>query len=422
VNWCLCPPGLLPRKMHVSDISQMNVLHVMPDFPFPTNNGARADVWSRIVAMKSLGYRIDVLVMAQKLRPSPSHLRQVCEVVDGLHFVERRPLRKCLATRFPTYISRNATLSEHPLTREYDVTIMEAEDTLAITDNPTLRTGQRVLRVHNDEITYLREFLKAEEDFTRRQFLRLELMRLRPFVRRAHERVDQLWFISESEWKRFAAINPHARHKAAWLPPSIEIRNRPIRRVPGNKRVLFVGNLYTPLNREALRWYLQYVHPVLERIPDYELVVAGSTQGRSAAWMFAEDVRHYPRCTVHVDIEDTTSLYQNCAVFVNPMRAGAGVKLKTVHAIERGIPVVSTSIGNEGTGFHDAEHVKIADSPEGFVGAVTELLNDCRLRAAQAERAYQRLLARYDAVDNISRLMGRTVECSAYPVILAGKS
>src|SRR5947209_14748874 len=149
----------------------MNVLHVLPDFPFPADNGARADVWSRIVAMKSLGYSIDVLVMAQKLRPAPSHVTEVRRVVDNLHFVERRPLRKCLATRRPTYISRNATLSEYPLTRAYDVVILEAENTIPITENRSLRADFRVLRVHNDEITYLREFLTREENFTRRQFL-----------------------------------------------------------------------------------------------------------------------------------------------------------------------------------------------------------------------------------------------------------
>lgn len=414
MNCGLSPVGRLSiRKLYVSDIPHMNVLHVMPDFPFPANNGARADVWSRIVAMKALGYSIDALVMAQKLRPSQSDITQVRRAVDSLHFVERRPLRNCLATRLPTYISRNARLSEYPLAREYDVTIMEAEDTIAITDNPSLRTGLTVLRVHNDEITYLREFLNAEENFARRQFLRLELMRLKPFVPLAHERVDQLWFISEREWQRFVATHPTARRKAAWLPPSIEIRNTPTHKAPNNKRVLFVGNLYTSLNRDALRWYLQHIHPVLVGDPDYEFVVAGSTQRRNAAKVFADELRRQSRCTVHVDIEDTTSLYNNCAVFVNPMRAGAGVKVKSIHAIERCIPVVSTSVGNEGTGFHNAEHVKIADSAEEFIVAVSELLNDRRLRVAQAERAYHRLIARYDAVENISRLMDCMVACSA---------
>jgi polysaccharide biosynthesis protein PslH len=391
----------------------MNVLHVMPDFPLPADNGARADVWSRIVAMKTLGYSVDVLVMAQKIGPSPDNVAEVRHVVDSLHFVERRPLRKCMATRLPTYISRNGTLSECPLTREYDVTIMEAEDTIAITENPSLRTGMKVLRVHNDEITYLREFLKAEDSFAKRQFLRLELLRLKPFVRSAHERVDQLWFISEDEWQRFVAMYPNAAHKAAWLPPSIEIRKAPARIPPDNKRVLFVGNLHTPLNRDGLRWYLRHVHSALKRDPDYELVVAGSTRDRIPGRVFAEELKRQPRCTVHVDIADPTPLYAGCAVFINPMRAGAGVKLKSIHAIERRIPIVSTSIGNEGTGFHDVEHVRIADTADQFINAVTELLNDRRARVAQAERAYLLLMARYDAASNISRLMGEWSACSA---------
>jgi len=234
--------------------------------------------------------------------------------------------------------------------------------------------------------------------------LRLELLRLKPYVRAAHERVDKLWFISHYEWQRYVAMYPNATHKAAWLPPSIEMRKVLLRTDPDNKRVLFVGNLYTPLNRDALRWYLQYVHPVLKGDPDYELVVAGSTQSRSAAWTFADEVSRQPRCTVHADIADPTSLYDSCAVFINPMHAGAGVKMKSIHAIERRIPVVSTSIGNEGTGF-DAEHVRIADTAEQFIGAVTELLNDRPLRVAQTERAYARLLTRYDATANIRGLM-----------------
>jgi hypothetical protein len=108
---------------------------------------------------------------------------------------------------------------------------------------------------------------------------------------------------------------------------------------------------------------------------------------------------------VFVDIEDPTPLYNSCAVFVNPMRAGAGVKLKSIHAIERCIPVVSTSIGNEGSGFRDPEHLKIADTAEGFIDAVTELLNSPRMRVFQAERAYRQLEARYNAAANISNLL-----------------
>ncbi|UWZ83719.1 glycosyltransferase family 4 protein [Occallatibacter riparius] len=382
----------------------MKILHVIPDFPFPPDNGARADVWSRLVAMKSLGYSVDVLVMAQKRTPSPEQISAVRDVVDSLHFIEPKPRYKCIVTRLPTYIARSASLIEHRLTSEYDVTLMEAEHTFAITQNPTLRTKRTVVRVHNDEIAWLREAMKLEESTLRKQILRLELARLKPFVRHVHQRVDQLWFISEFEWQAFATSHPDLKHKTAWLPPSLQISQTHRRIDPDNKRVLFVGNLYTSLNRDALRWYLEHVHPVLLNIPGYEFIIAGSTHGREVASRFADHLKSFERCVVHMDMPDPTELYDDCTIFVNPMQAGAGVKMKSIHAIERRIPVVSTSVGNEGTGFQSGEHLKIADTAEEFTSAIRKLLNDRSLREVQAERAYDHLLTRYDAAKNISQL------------------
>jgi len=383
----------------------MKVLHVMPDLPCPPDNGARADIWARLQAMKRLGYSVHALVMAQKTPPKERHVAEMRSLVSRLQFVERRPMRTCLATITPTYISRNRGLSELPLTEPYDLTLMEAEDSLPICDNPSLKTALRVLRVHNDEIAYLWGFAKAEENFLKRQFVRWEALRMIPYARSRHRRVDSLWFISHAECQRFIAQHPGAAAKAAWLPPSIVLGDEPERNTRNGKRVLFVGNFYTSLNRDGLRWYLGQVHPLLLRDPAYELVVAGSTQGRSEAKSFAEELKREPRSTVHVDIEDTKPLYRDCSVFVNPVRAGAGVKLKTVHAIERGIPVVSTSVGNEGSGFDDQEHVRLADTPREFASAVTALLDDPCAREKMARRAQERLRRLYGCEANIERLI-----------------
>ena len=395
----------------------MKILHVMPDLPCPPDNGARADIWARLQAMKGLGYSVHALVMTQKIPPKERHVAEMRSLVSSLQFVERRPLRACLATLTPTYISRNSGLCELLLTEQYDLTLMEAEDSLPICDNPSLKTALRVLRVHNDEIAYMWEFAKAEENFLKRQFVRLEALRMIPYARSAHRRVDSLWFISQAECQRFTAVHPGAAAKAAWLPASIVLGAQPERVTTNSKRVLFVGNFYTSLNREGLRWYLGQVHPLLLRDPDYELVVAGSTQGRYAAESFAEELKREVRCTVHVDIEDTKLLYQNCSVFINPMRAGAGVKLKSVHAIERGIPVVSTSVGNEGSGFDDKEHVRIADTPAEFASVVTALLDDPYAREQMARRAQEQLKRIYSCEANIRRLitnlLSRSPQCLA---------
>jgi glycosyltransferase involved in cell wall biosynthesis len=387
----------------------MKILHVMPHFPYPPSDGARADIWARLRAMNSLGYRIHALVMEQKATPKDHYVNEMRSLVSSLQFVERRPLRNCLATFTPTYVSRNRRLAELPLTGHYDLTLMEAEDTLPICDNPLLKTAARILRVHNDEIAYMWGFAKAEERFLRKQFVRLEALRMVPFSRSAYRRVDSLWFISLNERERFIAKHPAAAAKAVWLPPSLIPGDKPKRSTAYSKRVLFVGSLFSPLNREGLRWYLKQVHPLLQQDPDYQLVVAGSTQGRSAAHSFAAEIKPERCCTVFVDLEDTTSLYRDCAVFINPMQGGAGVKLKSIHAIEQGIPVVSTSIGNEGSGFADREHVRLADTPAEFAAAISELLKNYSIGEQMAVRAHDNLTKYYNCEANIRRLISNLV-------------
>lgn len=377
----------------------------MSEFPCPADNGMRADIWDRLKAMSRLGCSVDVLVMKQKTSPEERHVAEVREVAGNLDFIERRPVWKSLATIAPTFASRNYGLTEFPLTGQYDVTVAEGEDVFPIFDNPRLRTGLRVLRVHNDESAYFGELARAEKSFLRRQFLRLEALRLLPYSRSAFRRVDALWFISQVECLRFVTAQPAAAAKAVWLPPSIALGELPRRNTTASRRVLFVGSLHITLNREAVRWYLTNVHRHLFQIPGYELVVAGSTQGRAAAEQFAEEIRREERCTVYTNVDDLGSLYEQCAIFVNPMQRGAGVKLKSVHAIERGIPVVSTSVGNEGSGFADKDHVRVADTPAEFTAAVAGLLQNHEEREQVALRAYDHFRQVYDCEANIRRLL-----------------
>ena len=76
-----------------------------------------------------------------------------------------------------------------------------------------------------------------------------------------------------------------------------------------------------------------------------------------------------------VSEEELSELYDCCRLVVAPLRYGAGVKGKIIEAIYHGAPIVTTSIGAEG--IPDAGSVmQIADTPDAFAGAVTELYQD----------------------------------------------
>jgi polysaccharide biosynthesis protein PslH len=377
----------------------------MPEFPYPPDAGVRADIWSRLLAINRLGHRIDAIVMQQKLVPEKRHVAEMRKFVCSLRFVARRPLRWCLTTTVPTMVALNKTLEKLQLREQYDITIVESEREFSIFDNPTLQTKIRALRVHNDESQYMALNAKTEENFLMRQFCRLEALRFIPFSRSAYRSADSLWFISQTELRKIAASSPSLAAKAVWLPPSIAFGDEPQRYRLKSKRVLWVASLNNSLNREGLRWYLNEIHHSLSQDPDYELVVAGSTSGRASAQLFVKELQEQRRCSIHVEISDLTAFYNGCAVFINPMQRGTGVKIKNIHAIERRIPVVTTSVGNDGSGFVDKEHVRVADTPAAFGSAVMELLGDEWLREQMAARAYDFLSRHYNTETNLQRLL-----------------
>src|SRR5262249_49175732 len=59
---------------------------------------------------------------------------------------------------------------------------------------------------------------------------------------------------------------------------------------------------------------------------------------------------------------------------VVPLRTGSGTRLKILEAWAAGLPVVSTTIGAEGLGARDGEHLLLADCALAFADAVTRLL------------------------------------------------
>jgi glycosyltransferase involved in cell wall biosynthesis len=68
--------------------------------------------------------------------------------------------------------------------------------------------------------------------------------------------------------------------------------------------------------------------------------------------------------------------------------AGSGTRIKILEAWAARTPVVSTTLGAEGLECRDGEHLVLADQPENFATAVSELLAlpDDRARIAAAGR------------------------------------
>lgn len=141
-------------------------------------------------------------------------------------------------------------------------------------------------------------------------------------------------------------------------------------------RVGFVGS-GNGLNRQALRQYLAAAGPDLSE-GLYDLVVAGAV---------AEDLPDMQGVIRLGQQDRLEEVYASLDLAINPMAQGTGLKIKTIEALQHGLPLVSTACGFEGLGPGEAEH-RLPDA-EAVAARVARLVRkpSALARLGQASRA-----------------------------------
>jgi glycosyltransferase involved in cell wall biosynthesis len=377
------------------------ILLVANDFPYPLNHGAVIDMWGQVETLKKLGFAVD-MVATVKAIPPEEYVRAVRKGVDDLLVVKRERGWKAAAGVSPFQVRSRAGLQAVPLSREYAAVVLVAEHVASILENPGLRAKRRILRLHNNESRFFLDMGKSSKSLFHKVFYRSEALKFKALSPAIISKCDALWFISEQEMKEHLQKCPKDAGKSFFIPPGVELsamRRQPLR----GRKALFIGTLGFVNNASGVEWYVSNVHPSLCELPDYRFVVAGNTVDGPSP--LQKIIRHHPNISLHENPESTEGLYQDAAVFVNPVFRGAGLKLKIVNAIQAGVPIVTTSSGIQGTGLVHGKHLLVADSADSFAACIRSVFEN-REMAGELVASAQMFLAReYDQV----RIIGNSL-------------
>lgn len=137
-------------------------------------------------------------------------------------------------------------------------------------------------------------------------------------------------------------------------------------------RVLFLGDLRFAPNADAAKHLIDDIWPRVARLhPKARLSVVGH-QPRAA--LRRKLMRSGHQCAFSVP--ETTAYLRSSKVFVAPMRLGSGIKVKVLHAMAHGVPVVMSGRANQGIGAIPDVDALVTDDPETFARSVVRLLED----------------------------------------------
>jgi polysaccharide biosynthesis protein PslH len=378
----------------------MRLLVVSFIFPYPINSGGARDIYSRLETMYKAGYQID-LVATVRNHPSEAELEKVRPMVKSIWIVERHRRITDLLSIKPFHYKTRGDLKRVKLMGEYLAVIIESEFVGSILENSTLRAKHIVLRVHNDESYLARCLAESAGTLKERLSLWAESLKFRLYSPSLIRRCDVLWFISFAEMKRSAVASVASQEK-----PTQKCLIRTIydpqtfqKRPLNGATVLYIGAISVSINYDGLIWYLKHIHPQMLEDPRYQFVLAGM-RGTADIDDLLEMIAKSERVIFQPDAKDVQGLYDAAAAFVNPVQRGAGVKIKTLDAVVEGMPVVTTTVGAEGTGFEDQTHAIIVDSAEEFSSGLRRIIADKKF-AQQLVDNGQALLRRENQADTM---------------------
>ena len=231
--------------------------------------------------------------------------------------------------------------------------------------------GLRVLDTHNIEHELLARRADMESKRVKRLGLRLETAKFKREELSICRSYDLI--LTPSDRERVALESFGDMPPVATVPNTIDPdRIQFLADARGGYELLFVGATQVDANRDGLLWFAREVLPLIERaMPQVTLRIVGGIPPPEV-----RALGDRPNIEVTGYVPEIAPCMERAAVFVVPLRAGGGTRLKILESLAYGVPTVSTSIGAEGLRLVDGRDLLLGDAADAFAAKVVSLLGD----------------------------------------------
>lgn len=275
---------------------------------------------------------------------------------------------------------------------------------------PHFRNSVRtVVDIHSSVYAWVRNHLEmgASPNALRdRLYLSLILER---YEKHYCEKFTNLVVTTEDDRRQFLKF--HSDGLISVIPNGVDLELFPYRSSdPGGYQLAFVGAMDASHNIDAARFFTVEVLPQIQkRYPETSFVIIGARPTPEVL-----ELSQYPGVKVTGRVESPAEyLHQSC-ISVIPLRAGYGIKNKTLEAMATGVPVVGSDRALEGLAVEGGDtplRALRANRIEEYVVSISRLFEDASLRKrlsrngrqlVEDEYTWERAGMRYEQV-----LMGK---------------
>lgn len=349
------------------------ILVLMFDTPVPVDYGGVYDVMARLQVLKTMGYELQLLCTARevdRLEYLASHRTQLVPALfSNIHVLQSGCFFSAASSFLPFSVSiRKVSLPASLLNEishhQYDFVLVEHLKMAGLAQSlkPFLRCDF-YLRMHNDESQFYLNLSRETNNLVKKIFFLIEGLKYH-YYQRAILRGDmfsRVFFISS---KDFVKIGAHCDERAFLLPIAFDLISAIEKRnLPKTIDFLYVGNLESDDNINALQLALEYLH--IRGLQSACIMVCGRCRDVSRQQHIQKMVSSWPQLKLEFNVisERLASHYNTTKIFLNFSANSGGVKTKLVDAISHDLVILTNDAGVAGSGLDEfCIHVKEEDS------------------------------------------------------------
>lgn len=228
---------------------------------------------------------------------------------------------------------------------------------------------------------------KTDKRLWFRPFMLIDIAKMRYWEKYFWKKVSRVVTVSEEDADIVRKIVPGLKVEVVPNGVGEDVSNLP-KNLHYSHEILYMGNYKWIQNWEAAELLAKEVFPLIKRqIPSARLVIAGQSPTSEVKALANPDLGISILSLKDDDFEGVVRAYLKAGLFVAPMYAPGGTRLKILAAMASMVPVVTTTIGAEGYGAVDGESILIGNTSEELANIAVKVMNNRQIYAKIALNA-----------------------------------
>ncbi len=392
----------------------MNILYLCHRFPFPPKRGGKIRPFNMIRHLTGAGHQVTVCSLARSSHEAQDgegiaaycdgfEMGHVKGSVQLLRMLARLPTRTPSSMGFFYSAALDAQVQGLLQSRQWDLIMVHCSS-----------AAQYV--AHVQDVPKILDFgdMDSQKWMAYAQFkpfplslgYQLEGRKLLAAEKRLAQRFDLCTTTTLGEWQTLQSYCLPV--DTDWFPNGVDSSYFcPTDNAYDPDTISFMGRMDYYPNQECMQRFCREVWPRLQALrPTLKLLIVGAEPSYAIRRLGA-----LPGVTVTGSVDDVRPYLRASALMVAPLQIAHGTQNKILEAMALGVPVLTTSVAARGVDAFSKEHLLVADTPEGQVRAILDVIRHPRERKRLARAARQRVLAQHSWAGSMQRLDAIIARC-----------